>query len=216
MEAGEDGQVVTALVVMVSGIILAIVVAGLIPLGQATDESSQASNAADAAALGGATAVRDVLLAEVARLRFDDLDALGRSWPCSMGRDGAEDFAARNAAVVTRYCYFPLEDRIEVDVQLRSTGLPGNGPARARAVASVGLRLSTCRRRDDPSPPTTTTATVADPAAPPTAPPPPAYPPGTELRCRGAVLRFVVAPDGRVQLVPPGRLADVLVPRLIG
>ncbi|MGH9153366.1 MAG: hypothetical protein ACRD03_13430 [Acidimicrobiales bacterium] len=117
---------------------------------------------------------------------------------------------------MTRYCYFPMEDRIEVDVQLRSTGLPGNGPARARAVASVGLDLSTCRRRDDPPPTTTTTADPAAPPSPPPPPPPPALPRGTELRCRGAVLRFIVAPDGRLQLVPPGRLADLLTPRLIG
>ena len=82
---GERGQVVTAIVVMVFAAILAVVVLGLIPLGQATDESSQASNAADAAALGAANVVRDDLLRRVSRLRYEDLDRLGRTGPCSLG-----------------------------------------------------------------------------------------------------------------------------------
>ncbi len=52
-----------------------------------------------------------------------------------MGRDGAEEHAARNSAMVTDYCYFASEDRIEVGVQLRTTGVDG-APARARAAAS--------------------------------------------------------------------------------
>ena len=216
-ERDQRGQVVTALVVMVFAAILAVVVVGLIPLGQATDESSQASNAADAAALGAANVIRGDLLDRVSRLRYEDLDRLGRTGPCSLGRDGAEEYAARNSAMVTDYCYFPSEDRIEVGVQLRSTGVDG-APARARAAASPGgLNVSSCRRWDDPRPTTTTTPTPPTTAAEPiiALPPPPTYPPGTELRCDGVVLRFSITSGGRAELVPPGLLARVLVPRLV-
>ena len=128
-----------------------------------------------------------------------------------------EEYAARNSAVVTDYCYFPLEDRVEVGVQLRSTGVDG-GPARARAAASPGgLNLASCRRRDDPRPTTTTSSPPPTTAGAPTTtlPPLPTYPPGTELRCDGVVLRFSITSGGRAELVPPGHLARVLVPRLV-
>lgn len=217
----EGGQVVTAVVVMTAGILLAMLFAAVFPLGQATAESSQASNAADSAALGAATAVRRDLLDRLRFLRFEDLDLFGRTGPCSVGRMGAEEFAAKNAAVVRSYCYRPADGRVEVEVQLRGTGGEGQ-PARGRAAASPGFNLASCTRRDDPLP-TTTTTTPAPTTAPPgptttttTTPLPPAYPPGTELRCGSVVLRFTIASDGRVQLVPPGRLAALLTPRLVG
>ena len=118
----EDGQVVTALIVLVFGLILLVTVIGLVPLGQATDEASQASNAADAAALGAAKMIRDTLLDELlhASLRYEDLDrdGLGRGPGCSMGRSGADDYAGRNAARVVSYCYDRRDSRVEVDVQL--------------------------------------------------------------------------------------------------
>jgi hypothetical protein len=217
----QGGQAVTAVVVMAFGIILAVAVGGLIPLGQATDESSQANNAADAAALGGAHAIRGVLLDRLVSLPFGDLDSLGSGDVCSMGRGAAEEYAARNRATLSRYCYYAPEDRIEVEVQMRWTGLDGVAPAKARAVASVGLSFASCKRRDDPLPPmtTTTAGTSTVTALPITAPPVtmPRLPLATELRCRGAVLRFEVDPDdGRAVLVAPRSLAALLTPRLIG
>lgn len=218
---GDDGQVVTALVVLAFAMILAVVVVGLAPLGQATDESSQAANAADAAALAGANEVRDLLLADVGQLRFEDLDVFLRgSTGCSAtGRAAAEDYAQRNGAAVTSYCYRPIRDRIEVEVRMRATGLPSGGPARGDAVAALGMNFAGCTRHDDPVPTTTTTtATTLVDAAPilPPLPPLPELPLGTTLRCGPLRLRFDVVPvTGELQLVPPERLAQVLTPRLI-
>ena len=210
----ERGLVVTAVVLMAIVAFSAAAVAVVAPLGQATDEASQAENAADAAALAGAAGVRQGLLDAVAGLRFDDLDDLGRNGCCTIGRARAADFAARNAARLTSYCYEAESGRVEVKVQMLATGVEG-APARARAAASLGLDLSSCSRRDDPLP-TTTTAAAVPPSNPPgVTAPPPTYPAGTELRCRGTVLRFAVEPDGRLRLVPPDRLAALLVPRLV-
>ncbi len=217
---GDDGQVVTALVVLAFGIILSLVVLGLVPLGQASDESSQAANAADAAALAGATEIRKRLLVEVGRLVFEELDGfLSGSNACSaVGRSAAEDYAARNGASVTSYCYRPARDRIEVDVKMKNTGLGASGPARGHAVASLGLNFTDCTRTDDPVPTTTTTpTTLLDPVPTvPTLPPLPPLPLGTSLRCGPLQLRFNVLPDGRLKLVPAGRLGELLIPRLIG
>ncbi|HET7489139.1 MAG TPA: hypothetical protein VFJ85_14505 [Acidimicrobiales bacterium] len=216
LRRGQDGQVVTAVVVMTLGCVLAVVLNRMVPLGGATDEAGQASNAADAAALGAAASAREWLLARFAVLRFEDLDGLGRGGTCSIGRAGADAYAARNGARVTSYCYDAGRNRIDVEVQMRSTAVVGPR-AQAASAASLGLDLRSCARRDDPAPTTTTAVTtLPPPPPPPAAPPAPAYPPGTELRCAGTVLGFAVAPDGRVTLTPPGRLAGLLVPRLVG
>lgn len=210
----ERGLVVTAVVLMAIVGFTAVAVAVVAPLGQATDEASQAENAADAAALAGATGVRKALLAALPGWRFDDLDDLGRSAGCTVGRPGAADFAARNAARLTSYCYEARSGRVEVEVEMVATGVEG-APARAEAAASLGLDLSSCSRRDDPVVTTTTVAVVPPPTSTGPAAPSPTYPAGTELRCGANVLRFAVEPDGRLRLVPPGRLAALLVPRLV-
>lgn len=145
----DAGQVATAVMIVVTAGLVAVTTLGVLRLGAAVDERGQAQTAADAAALGGATDIRDGLVETLASLRspegFVDL------FTCGLGRDGAVDLAARNRAEVTSYCYDPLSDRVEVSVENRASGDPATGVAAASAVASVGLAPAECTFEPDPS-----------------------------------------------------------------
>lgn len=212
----QEGQAVTAVVILAFGIIAAVFVMGVIPLGQATDEASQAENAADAAVLAGATAIRDRLLDELTNLRFDTRSGLLGGLTCGLGRGAAEDYAARNEAAVTSYCYYPARDRVEVSVRMLASSVGQGRTATAAAAASLGLTPTTCSFDDDPLPP------PPSPPPPPPGLPPlppvagPLYPLGTSLRCGSVSLRFDIDPSvGLLQLRSPGLLEGLLEPRLI-
>lgn len=204
---GDDGQVATAVMLVVTVALVAVTAFGVLRLGAAVDERGQAQTAADAAALGGAEAVRDglpALLAEVTSA--GDLAALRDALPCGAGRDGAVALAAANGAEVTSYCYDAAADRVAVTVVNRATGDPETGPATASAVASPGL--------DGCEPPPAPTATAgADPGDG-------AGPGEPALVCGDLEIRFERSPDGDLRpATDPDdlaeRLADVLEPRLV-
>ena len=145
----DDGQVATAVMIAVTVGLVAVTTLGVLRLGAAVDESGQARTAADAAALGGATDIRDGLVETLAGLR--SADDLLEAFPCGAGREGALELAASNGADVTSYCYDALADRVEVSVRNRASGDPATGVATASAVASVGLAPAGCTWAPDPS-----------------------------------------------------------------
>lgn len=149
---GEHGQAVTAVVILVFALIVGVSFLGVIPLGQATDESGQAGNAADASALAGATAIRERLLDELTNLRFDDRSGLFGTLTCGLGRGGAEDYAARNGAAVTSYCYYPAQDRVEVTVRMLDSAVGKGRTATAGSAAPLGISPARCRFDDDALP----------------------------------------------------------------
>ena len=181
--------------------LVAVTTLGVLRLGAAVDESGQARTAADAAALGGATDIRDGLVETLAGLRSpDDLLDL---FPCGAGREGALDLAASNGADVTSYCYDALADRVEVTVRNRASGDPATGVATASAVASVGLAPAGCTWDPDPS-------------ATPSEPPDDSV---LSLTCGDLAVEFEVGDGGLELKTPPEELAraveDLLEPRLV-
>jgi len=194
--------------------LVAVTTLGVLRLGAAVDESGQARTAADAAALGGATDIRDGLVETLAGLRSpDDLLDL---FPCGAGRDGALELAARNGADVTSYCYDALADRVEVTVRNRASGDPATGVATSSAVASVGLAPAGCTWDPDPS-------------ATPSGPPGDGGGGGGDgggdeagvltLTCGDLTVEFEMGDDGLALKTPPEELAraveDLLEPRLV-
>lgn len=140
--AREAGQVTTTLALAFAIALVSIGIVGVLGLGRAVDERSQARSAADAAALAGATSLHGALPSIFARLRApgDPLDFGG----CSLGRETAVDFAARNEAALTSYCFDVANDRVEVSVQMNDAVSPGGPKAKARAVAASGMGLDRC------------------------------------------------------------------------
>jgi hypothetical protein len=210
--SGDAGQVATAVMLVVTAGLVAVTTLGVLRLGAAVDERGQAQTAADAAALGGATDIRDGLVETLTGLRspegFVDL------FTCGSGRDGALDLAARNGAEVTSYCYDPLTDRAEVSVENRASGDPATGVAVASAVASVGLAPAECTFEPDPS---------ASPSPDgPDDPEGPDEPDGAgvvTLTCGDLVVEFE-SDGGELRLrTPPDELArqaeDAFEPRLV-
>jgi hypothetical protein len=125
--------------------VVAVTAFGVIRLGAAVDERGGAQTAADAAALGGAQAVRDELPGLLAQIRSAaDLARVSDTLTCGVGRDGAVELAAANGADVTAYCYDSVTDRVEVSVENRTTRDAATGTATASAVAELGLRIDDC------------------------------------------------------------------------
>jgi hypothetical protein len=214
--SGDRGQVATAVMMIVSIAVVAVVVLGVLRLGGAVDARGQSQTAADAAALAGAGAVRDELVGILTGLpsKHAFFNALG----CGLGHSDASSFAARNDARVVRYCYHPAADEIRVTVENRRAGEAG--PARSCATAALGLPLGACRFEDEerptPSPRHTEDGDEDDESEPSEDPDL-----GTELRCGPLTVRFLVkGGDGRLALLtPPGQLRSeldrLLVPRLV-
>jgi len=141
----DAGQVATGVMLAVTVGVVAVTAFGVIRLGAAVDEGGQAQTAADAAALGGAGAVRDGLPELLGRIRSPaDLTRAADTLTCGAGRDGAVELAAANGAEVTSYCYDSIADRVEVTVENRTTRDAATGTATASAVASLGLRIDDC------------------------------------------------------------------------
>lgn len=198
--ADDSGQVTTALVVVVMLGLLFVLFRVILPIGQATAQKSGAQAAADAAALGAAKQIGDDLpqaitdrLATVTSAAglLDVLSGVGGGF----GREGAQDFAARNDADVTSYQYSRFSDTIQVEVQGRPAASTG-AHSETAATAKLGVRLGTCRLTNDPVPTPTPTPTPSptptDEDPPPPAPPAPPADTGTTLQCGDLVLHFTV------------------------
>lgn len=101
-------------------------------------QAQSLQSAADSAALAGAQAI-----ARDRRLILDTL-VFGRVMPmCGKGQAEAMNFARRNSAVVTHYCYLPLTARVQVTVR-SATPLENGQFEERRATAKVGPRLAPC------------------------------------------------------------------------
>ena len=214
----DDGQVATAVMVVVTVAVVAVTGLGVLRLGAAVDERGQAQTAADAAALGGAEAVREGLPALFAGVRsIEDLEGVGDALTCGTGQEGAVGLATANGAEVTSYCYDSFTDRVEVEVVNRTTGDAATGAATATAVAGLGLLIDDCTRTPDPS------ATPSGEPEPPDPGPEPSEPAGSSavtLTCGDLTVEFEPADDGGLRLATPPeelaeRLEDAFEPRLV-
>lgn len=196
----ERGQVALALILSVTVGLVAVGIFGVVALSRGADEKSKAQSAADAAALAGADALVEDLPGRLGRL-------VGRGglqglFGCDLGRDAASDFAGRNEAQLTEYCYDARDDRVRVAVRMNEGVTEDVGPAEAEAEASAGIDFGSCSwRNEDPPTPTTTTPTTTSTAPPPTTPPPaPDF--ITQLNCGRLSARFQVNGEtGKLQLV---------------
>lgn len=211
---GESGQVATAIVLVVVVGMIAVGLFGVFAVSRGADERAKSQSAADAAALAGADALTDVIPG-IFDL-FNSKGDLGSAFRCGLGRSAADDFASRNDAYVTSYCYDAHDDEVRVSVRMNDPVTDDVGPATAKAVASTGLDLGNCSWRDDeppsPSPSPSSSTTPTPSPSPPTTPPPPPDT-GTTLTCGG--LRAVFEVDGetgRLRLVDLD--LDPLKPRL--
>ena len=179
---GDRGAAVTGVMATVAVALIALLLLAVVPLLSGTEQKARAQTAADAAALAGATSVRDRAAAEVRGVRLVDL-ALGElsgSWRLSTsvtpmsGFNAAADYAWRNAGVLdpTRYAYDAPGGRVRTEVELRELA-PNDEHAAARARAELGLDLPECRFDAGRKIVGWTT-----PPPTPSPPPPPPPPPG--------------------------------------
>lgn len=117
----------------------------------ASDESSNAQHAADAAALGGARGMLDDLPTDVL-LGFTtpgEIPIMVGGGTCLQnGRSEADRLASANGADLTSYCYNVWADEVSVSVRLRSTAVAGDKVS-AKAEAETTFTADECRL--DPS-----------------------------------------------------------------
>jgi hypothetical protein len=192
----DRGQITTALVIVVTVLVVGLAMLAT-KLGQATDEKGQVQIAADAAALAAAQRIgQDDLPEMLTAFLGGDPHAFGCR---GTGREAASDFAQRGGARLTQYCYYSGSGTVEVSVDSLSNSASGS-PAKAQAVARVGLALDDCVPPQPPARPTqmpTTEPAPAPPATASTTPPPPATattpPPDVdgEAHCGEATIRIV-------------------------
>ncbi len=148
----DRGQVTTALMVLVILGLLFVTVQVLLPLGRASDLKERAQAAADAAALAGADDLRRQVITRWMVPLEHEADIA--NWVgCPTGAGAAADYAARNDARVTRYCYASALDRVQVRVEGR-TEINGQR-ARNQAEAELGIRWASCRWKSVPGSPKT-------------------------------------------------------------
>ena len=166
-EPSESGQAAMWLVLTMAILFLALGVTAYSRLVSATDEVSGLQTAADAAALAGAQAI-----ARDAPQAIKDAVRDGGGIPCGLGRGEAASFAARNGATVTSYCYYPVQDRIEVTVRSQAV-LESGRREDASAVAELDLRLGPCVLPDAPEPPEPEPTPTPTPSSTSTATPTP-------------------------------------------
>ncbi|WP_194288996.1 MULTISPECIES: pilus assembly protein TadG-related protein [unclassified Nocardioides] len=218
----EAGQITTGLVIVVIVALVAVAISGVALLSRGVDEKSQAQSAADAAALAGAGALRELLPQLLAMMT--SRDDLGGTAGCGFGQDRASTYAQKNDATLTDYCFDLARGEVRASVQMNEAVSDEVDAAVADAVASTGLDLSGCSWNDEDPPEPTPTPTPTPTAGPtggpsdgPTEDPGPPPPPpdiGTTFSCGPLTARFVI--DGET-----GRLSfvdfelDGLEPRLI-
>ena len=210
----ERGQVATALVMILCVGLVAVGLIGVFALSRGADEKSKAQSAADAAALAGAASFEDLVPNIIGLIH--SRRGLDGAFGCGLGRGDAEDFAGRNDAVLTEYCFDARDDRVRVAVRMNDPVTQDVGPAEATAEASTGLGLGDCDWKDE-EPPTPTPSSssssspTATPSTPTTPPPPPDF--TSTLTCGGFRAEFEVDGEtGRLQLSHID--LDTLKPRL--
>lgn len=199
----ERGQVATGIILSVVVGLVAVGLLGVVALSRGADERTKSQSAADAAALAGANSLADVIpnLIGLIHSRRDLDDAFG----CGLGRAAAEDFASRNGATLTSYCFDARADQVRVSIRMNEKVTDDVGPATAKAVASPELGLDDCDWTDhEPPPPTTpssTTTTSPSPTSSTPTTPPPAQDYTTTLKCGPLKAVFKVDGEtGRMQL----------------
>lgn len=207
----DRGQVTTALVLVVSASLLSVALLGIVLIGRGVDSKSKAQTAADAAALAGASVLTDALPDLVGLLSSVD-DTLAAHVGCDLGRADAEEYAAKNGATLTDYCFDLASGRVAVAVRMNEPVSADVGPATASAVASTGLDLSGCGFTD-PEPSEDTDG--PEPSDGPTdGPPPPPPDSGTTLDCGPLQVEFVI--DGETGALHVSHVElDGLEPSLI-
>jgi hypothetical protein len=147
-----DAGATPVTVVIGIGILVALFAGVITTMGAvASNESSGAQHAADAAALGGARGVLDDLPADLL-LGFTtpaDIPLMVGGGTClGNGRGEAARLASANGADLTSYCYNVWADEVSVSVKLRSTAVSGDKVS-AEAEAETTFTADECRL--DPS-----------------------------------------------------------------
>jgi uncharacterized membrane protein len=188
----DRGQVVTALAVLVVLGLCLVTVKIMLPIGRAGDLRERAQAAADAAALAAAGEVRKEVLRRWSQ-PLADVDAVADWVSCDVGSAAADDYAGRNDARVTRYCYATATGRAQVQVQ-GLTSINGGRPL-AGAEAQIGIAWGSCRWLPDPVTPVVR----------------------KHFTCGSLDVPFLLDPaDGRLTLdTTPGWLELQLVPTLV-
>lgn len=203
----DEGQVTTALAMIVGLILVALGFSYVAKLAQVEDQAAGLQTAADAAALAGAQAiVRDMPDA------IEGVMTSGRLLPGGLGSDAAASYASRNDATLVSYRYLPLADRVEVTV--RSTRpLVTGGYEEATAWTRIGLRVGPCVLPAAPTP--TPTPTVSP--APTPAPSPEPTPYDAVAVCGELRVPVTVRPRGNPTLrISPADLKSRFEPVLAG
>ncbi|MEZ0577367.1 pilus assembly protein TadG-related protein [Nocardioides sp. MH1] len=188
----QRGQVTTMLVIVVSATLLAVGLLGIVLIGRAVDDKTKAQTAADAAALAGAGVLSDALPNLVGLLNSLN-DNLAAHVGCDLGRESAEEYAAKNGATLTDYCFDLASGRVSASVRMNAPVSDDVGPAEASAVASTGLDLSGCGF-SDPQPPDETDdpEPTDEPTDGPPPPPPPPPDTTTSFDCGPLQVDFVI------------------------
>lgn len=143
-----DAGATPVTVVIGIGILVALFAGVITTMGAvASNESSGAQHAADAAALGGARGVLDDLPTDLV-LGFTtpgEIPIMIGGGPCLQnGRSEAARLASANGADLTSYCYNVWADEVSVSVKLRSTAVAGDEVS-AKAEAETTFTADECR-----------------------------------------------------------------------
>lgn len=189
---GEEGQVY---LVLLTFIIFLMAGAGIIAKYAGQDEvSSKAQTAADAAALAGANvavgSVLDALLSPTPQLEFG----------CDVGRSAASDYAHRNGATLSSYCYDFTTGTARAEVAVAK---PVSGEQEIQVSSARLGGVPDCKE-------TVPDATEPPPTDDPTEPPADEDPKPPPMEC--SILGDVFEPGGDLSL---GDLKDLLEPRLV-
>lgn len=143
-----DAGATPVTVVIGIGIMVALFAGVITTMGAvASNESSGAQHAADAAALGGARGVLDDLPTHLL-LGFTtpaDIPLMVGGGTCLQnGRSEAARLASANGASLTSYCYNVWADEVSASVTLRSTAVAGDKVS-AKAEAETTFTADRCR-----------------------------------------------------------------------
>ncbi len=139
---GDDGLATSAVLVVVSVGVVALLFVAVLPLLQGTEQAGRTQTSADAAALAGAQEVRRVALDHVGDVVLG-LTTYGALLGPARGHTQAADYAGRNGAELAGYAQDPWRDEVEVRTRLREQ-MPDGQRAERDATASLGVALARC------------------------------------------------------------------------
>lgn len=201
----------TAVLVTVSLLLLAMTFLVLTRFDKATDQAGTLQTAADSSALAAAQQIAKDAPGELVRSLLD-----GQGPSCGMGQGAAGDFAGRGGASLVSYCYYPGSDRIEVTVRSNQVLESGRREERS-AVARTGMRLAPCSIPAAPTPTPTPTPATPSPstsgtASPTTPPPPPDV--DAQARCGDLTIPITFPGDGGALIPHLGAISWHFEPRL--